>query len=247
LKKHLLEESYEVLQAIDEENMYNLREELGDLLLQVVFHAQIAEEEGEFTLEDIIDKLVEKLWRRHPHVFGSTGSESDLGAAEPDLSVAEVHQTWEQIKRREKQQQLEDAAPGEETVYLQVPEILPALMYAEAIQRKASQWGFDWPDHRGAWEKVHEEMGELGRALREGSQQDCCDEMGDILFSLVNVCRFMHVDPEESLRRSARKFQVRFTEMMKIINISEEKIENISPEDLDEVWNRVKGRFYGKV
>ncbi|MCL1917413.1 MAG: nucleoside triphosphate pyrophosphohydrolase [Peptococcaceae bacterium] len=260
LKKYLLEETYEVLQAIDEENVYNLREELGDLLLQVVFHAQIAEEEGDFTLEDIIEKLVEKLLRRHPHVFGDTdlggdginsgnagsgagsGGDGSGGAdgAETPLSVAEVHKTWERIKRREKQQRADNGGSKDETVYLQVPKGLPALMYAEGVQRKASQWGFDWPDRGGPWRKVHEEIGELAQAMEGGSQEDLCNEMGDILFSLVNVCRFIDVDPEESLRRSVRKFQMRFTEMIKIINVSEKKIENISLEELDEVWNRVK-------
>jgi tetrapyrrole methylase family protein/MazG family protein len=232
LKKYLLEETYEVLQAIDEQNMYNFREELGDLLLQVVFHAQIAEEEGEFTLEDIIESLVKKLLRRHPHVF-TDKTEASITEA------SQVNKVWEQVKLHERREASETAVKAE---YLQIPKGLPALMYAEAMQRKASQWGFDWPDRLGPWTKVYEELGELERAMAEGSKQDWCDEMGDILFSLVNVSRFIDVDPEDSLRRSARKFQNRFTEMMEIINESGNRIENLSLEELDDVWKRVKRR-----
>ncbi|MCL1851573.1 MAG: nucleoside triphosphate pyrophosphohydrolase [Peptococcaceae bacterium] len=234
LKKYLLEETYEVLQAIDESNMYNLREELGDLLLQVVFHAQMAEEEGEFTLEDIIDNLNEKMLRRHPHVFEA----AEAKPGKDGFGVHDVNKAWEQIKLQEK----EYSETGSDPAYLQTPKGLPALMYAEATQRKASQWGFDWPDKTGPWAKVYEELAELEQAVAQGSQQDRVDEMGDMLFSLVNVSRFIGVDPEDSLRKSTKKFRKRFTDMMETIGALGENIENKSIEELNEVWNIIKLR-----
>jgi tetrapyrrole methylase family protein/MazG family protein len=231
LKKYLLEETYEVIQAIDDDNMYNLREELGDLLLQVVFHAQIAAEEGEFTLEDIIENLVEKLLRRHPHVFADTTLQTSQ----------DVNKVWEKVKFQEKLQLQEKVQLQEtEREYLQTPKGLPALMYAEATQRKASQWGFDWLDSDGPWAKVFEELRELEQAVKDGSPQSWSDEMGDILFSLVNLSRFIDVDPEDSLRRSTTKFRKRFADMMKNIKETGKEIEKMSLEEMDEVWNQIK-------
>jgi len=227
LRKYVLEEAYEVVEAIDRKNMNNLQEELGDLLLQVVFHARIAEEEGAFTLDDVIEGIANKLIRRHPHVF----ADQTVGSSE------DVKAVWEQIKLQEKGK---DSPPETTREYIRVPKELPALMLAEASQRKAAQWGFDWPDYQGPLAKVYEELAEWEQALAYGSECDRSEEMGDILFSLVNVSRFLNIDSEICLRRSTLKFQERFTQMMKKIERSEKNIANMSLKEMDEVWNSIK-------
>jgi len=194
IRRNLLEEAYEVCEAIDQEDPEHLREELGDLLMQVIFHARIEEEAGRFDLNDVADGACKKLILRHPHVFG-------------DVSVSgsdEVLENWDAIKRREKAQATTATAMDD------VAESLPALWRAEKVQKKAKKVGFDWPDVSGAMDKLREEVGELQAGLDAGNGDNIAEELGDVLFSLVNVARFADVDPETALHRSCEKFIRRF-------------------------------------
>lgn len=197
IRRNLLEEAYEVCEAIDEKDPEHLREELGDLLMQVLFHSSIEEEKGVFDLDDVADAAVKKLIYRHPHIFG-------------DVSVSgsdEVLKNWDDLKRSEKSQDtvtktMEDVA-----------ESLPALWRAEKIQKKAKKVGFDWPDISGAMEKLSEEQKELVEALSSGDKAQIEEELGDLLFSAVNLARFTGVDPEIALHKSCEKFISRFNYM----------------------------------
>lgn len=222
LKRYLLEESYEVIQAIDNQDMYNLCEELGDLLLQVVFHAQIAGEAGEFDAQDVLQGIIEKMIRRHPHVFG----EGDV------RNSGEVIEVWEKIKQEEKQ------GINSEQDYFGQDRVLPALMRAAASQRKAAQLGFDWPDYEGPLAKIYEELSELKEALRvnEGIKE----EFGDILFAMVNLSRFLDVDAELALAESVLKFKKRFAAMLVIAQAEGVDFKELSLEDKDRYWEKVK-------
>jgi len=221
LKPYIIEETYEVLDAIDREDDSELREELGDLLLQIVFHAQIAAEQRRFTMDDVAASIVEKLKRRHPHVFGNVEVEDSR----------EVLRNWEEIKKQE----------GKDSVLEGVPDVLPALLKAQRIQEKVGRVGFDWEHIEGAFAKVHEEIDELDRAVKEGDQTGIEDEFGDILFSLVNVARFLNIDAEESLRQTTRKVSKRFQYIEKrIAQKGDRPIEEYSLEELDALWDEAK-------
>lgn len=231
LRPCLLEEAYEVLEAIDENSPVHLREELGDLLLQVVFHAQIAEEQDEFTLGDVLSELNAKLIRRHPHVFGEKEVDGVKG----------VLAKWEQIKTEEKKEKPASLLDG-------VPSTFPALMRAEKIQTKAVQAGFDWPEITGPLAKVKEEADELVKAWRlreqEGSnvaairQQE--EEFGDLLFSLVNLARFLKIEPELALQRTCDKFYHRFCLMEEQAAARGESLANLTLAQLDVLWEESK-------
>jgi tetrapyrrole methylase family protein/MazG family protein/ATP diphosphatase len=201
LRKYTLEEACEVIDAIDSGDRSALREELGDLLLQVVFQAELARNEGAFAIDDVVAGIVDKLVRRHPHVFG------DLQARDAD----EVLRNWEKLKAREK---------GERGILAGVPRSMPALTRATRIGEKVSRVGFDWPDARGSREKVTEELGELDRALAAGDSRATEEELGDVLFALVNLSRHIGVDPEGALRRTIDKFTARFAHVER--RVSEE-------------------------
>ena len=221
LKPYIVEETYEVLDAIDRGDDEELREELGDLLLQIVFHAQIASEDGRFTIEDVARSIVQKLKRRHPHVFGDVQVENSQ----------QVLKNWEEIKRGE----------GKSSVLDGVPRGLPALLKARRVQDKVRRVGFDWEDPAGAFDKVREEFEEIQKALREGNRNGIEEEFGDILFSLVNVSRFLDIDAEESLRRTIDKFSRRFRYMEdRIAERGEGPIEDLSLEELDALWEESK-------
>lgn len=193
IRRNLLEEAYEVCEAIDEQSTEHLKEELGDLLMQVIFHARIEEEQGSFNLDDVADRACKKLILRHPHVFASTIAEtSDV-----------VLDNWEKIKRVEKSQKTVTSSMEA------VAKSLPATWRAEKIQKKARAAGFDWPDISGAIEKLEEELGELKAAIALGEGVD--EELGDLLFSAVNVSRFLDVDAEKALHDSCDKFTARFS------------------------------------
>jgi tetrapyrrole methylase family protein/MazG family protein len=197
IRRNLLEESYEVCEAIDQEDPAHLQEELGDLLMQVIFHARMEEEAGRFDLDDVADAACKKLILRHPHVFGQVEvSGSD-----------EVLKNWDDIKRVEKEQRTTAKAMED------VAESLPALWRAEKVQKKAKKDGFDWPDVSGAMEKLEEELGELHAAITAGDAENMQEELGDLLFAVVNVGRFLHVDPETALHASCEKFIRRFRAM----------------------------------
>ncbi|MGI5984464.1 MAG: nucleoside triphosphate pyrophosphohydrolase [Clostridiales bacterium] len=194
IRRNLLEEAYEVCEAIDEGDADHLREELGDLLLQIIFHARIEEEKGSFNLDDIADTACKKLIYRHPHVFGDvtvSGSE-------------DVVQNWDELKRSEKSQTTITKTMTD------VAESLPALWRAEKIQKKAAKVGFDWPDVGGAMDKLREEVSELEQAADESDKAHIEEELGDILFAAVNVARFFEIDPETALHKSCEKFIRRF-------------------------------------
>lgn len=221
--KHLLiEEAYETIEAIDERNWDELRKELGDLLLHVVFHSAIAEQEGEFTLQDVIRGETEKLVRRHPHVFGDTTVDG----------VCEVLSNWERIKLKE----------GEKRSALQgVPAQLPALLRAQRIQEKAAGVGFDFPEKSGAWSKVEEEVGELRRTMESAaSPEEREHEFGDLLFALVNYARFIDVVPENALRRTNDRFARRFQYIEARLADEGRTMAEATLEEMDAHWDEAK-------
>lgn len=221
LKPYIIEETYEVLDAIDRKDDDELREELGDVLLQIVFHAQIAAEQSRFTMDDVAAAIVEKLKRRHPHVFGSVEVEDSR----------EVLRNWEEIKKEE----------GKDSVLDGVPDGLPALLKAQRVQEKVRRVGFDWESIGGTFDKVREEIGELEKAVKDGEQAGIEDEFGDILFSLVNVARFLDINAEESLRQTTKKFSHRFRYIEnRIEEKGERPIEEYSLEEFDALWDEAK-------
>lgn len=221
LRANLLEEAYEVLDAIDGGDMDKLREELGDLLMQVLFHTQIAAEGGSFTLPQVVAGSMQKLVRRHPHVFG------DVEASDSDA----VLRNWEQLKAQERGESAEDDGPFEG-----VPETLPALARGQEIQSRAARFGFDWPAVDGVWDKVEEELDEL--RLADQDQREL--ELGDVLFSLVNLARWLGVDAETALRAANRRFVQRFAAMRQLAERRGLSFEALSLNELDALWREVK-------
>lgn len=219
IRRHMVEEAYEAVAAIESGDDAEMRDELGDLLLQVVFHAQIASEEGRFDIDDVAAAIVEKLRRRHPHVFG------DAVANTPE----EVLVRWDAIKRTEKPETglLDGIAPT-----------LPALTYAEKISRRAVSVGFEWETVDDVWEKVHEEIDEL--KATEAGTPEAEDELGDVLFSMVNVGRKMGIDPEQALRSTCAKFIRRFSEMERVATEQGLDLADMSIDDMEALWRRAK-------
>lgn len=222
LRRCLLEESYEVLESIDNNNLHELKKELGDVLLQVVFHASIGEDEKTFTLEEVIGHEKKKLIERHPHIFGDvkvSGSE-------------EVKINWEKLKRKE----------GRESVLDGVPNELPALFRAYRIQEKAAKVGFDWKDPKPVYDKILEEIGELKQNMEKKLEHNKIEEeFGDVLFSIVNYARFLKINPEDALRKTIKKFSVRFRKIEAHAKSIGKKPEDMTLEEMDAVWNSVKG------
>jgi len=222
LRAGLLEEACETIDAITRADDANMREELGDLLLQVVFHTDLASERGAFTLEDAAHHTCEKLIRRHPHVFAD-GEAADTGT---------VLRQWEQIKRAEK---------GEKASVMDgIPRALPSLIRAANIQKKAGRVGFDWPDTRGVIDKFREEIAELAAELEDGNAKRLEHEIGDILFTAVNMARKLGVEPELALERANQRFIARFQHMERAAAASQRKMEDISPAELDKFWEEAK-------
>jgi MazG family protein len=227
LKPYLIEEAYEAVHAIDEGGSDHLLEELGDVLFQVVFHCQVASEQGEFGMADLLRRLNDKMVRRHPHVFG------EASVADARAALAQ----WERIKRDEA------AAGGELRSALDgIPRDLPALLRAQRAQVKAGRVGFDWSDWRQAWTKVREEVAELEAGVTAGDADRIRDELGDLLFSLVNVARLLDTDAEDSLRQAIEKFTRRFKEMEAEMKAEGRAVSDASLEDLDTAWERIKSR-----
>ena len=223
LRRYIIEEVYEVLEAIDEQDPTHLCEELGDLLLQIVFHARMAEEAGDFSMQDVVDTVTEKLIRRHPHVFG-------------DISVqdaAEVIVNWDAIKRREKKQKPKSALDG-------VPQGLPALLRANKLQMKAAKVGFDWDDIAPVWDKVAEELAELRQAAAVGKPSEIEDELGDVVFAVVNLGRFLGVETEVALNRANNKFSRRFFQVEALLRQQGRKWQELDLAQMDELWLAVK-------
>ena len=227
LKPYLIEETYEVLEAIETGAPEALREELGDLLFQVVFHAEIAAERREFTMAELLGGLVDKMVSRHPHVF------ADASVDTPGQALAQ----WEAIKQREA-----EARGRRRSVIDGVPRALPALVRAQRIQSKAARVHFDWPDATAAWTKLEEEMREAAAALAGGERARLADELGDVLFSLVNVARLSSLDAEDVLQAAVEKFRRRFTTMEDDLNASGKSVASVSPEELERSWEAAKAQ-----
>lgn len=224
LISNLIEEAYETVDTIQRGDHGHLKEELGDLLLQVVFHSEIAWESGHFDLDDVARGICEKLVRRHPHVFGQ------CVAATPDV----VLQQWDAIKRAEK--------GDEQKPYLHgVGMGLPALIRAAKLQKKASKAGFDWPDESGVLEKIREELGELEAAMKSGDAAATDEELGDLMFSLVNLARFRGIDPEVLMAKANTKFENRFAAMETDLLNHGLDLESATLERMEQSWQAVKG------
>lgn len=244
LKPYLIEEAYEVLETIEAQDDPKLKEELGDVLLQVLFHAQIGRERNTFTIEDVLETLADKLIRRHPHVFGET---TDNPPAK--MSAEEVVHRWEDIKRQEKADQSGNGDTG--SALDGVPKSLPALLRAYQLQVRAARVGFDWPhDETGYAQvvgKVHEELREVKEA-RAAAAQDATDtarrrlqdEIGDILFALVNLARLVKVNPEEALRGAANRFAARFTHMEQTAKSGGRSLSDMTLAEMDRLWDEAK-------
>jgi tetrapyrrole methylase family protein/MazG family protein len=227
IKPYLLEETYEVLDAIDARDWGALGEELGDLLLEAVFFAQMAREAGLFSIGDSLDAINEKLVRRHPHVFAD-------GTAK---TAGEVKQRWDEIKAEERK------AAGEREAGLleKVPRSLPALVEATQLTSRASGVGFDWEDARGVLDKLDEELAELAEArARQAPQEEIEGEVGDLLFVIANLARFLKVDPEQALRRTNRKFRDRFAYIEQKLRAEGRSMTGATLEEMDRLWNQSK-------
>jgi len=224
LKKYLIEEAYEVIEAIDQEDMHKLCEELGDLLLQVVFHATLARKRGDFDINKVIAGITEKLVRRHPHVFGTKEVKD----------ARQVLVNWEEIKHSEKEKkQRKSLMEG-------IPRCLPALQKADKVQAKASLVGFDWPDVSGAVAKMEEELREFKAAFKGKDLQEINSEIGDLLFAVVNVARLLGVDAEDALRSAVDKFIRRFQKMEEKARTRNLKLDQLSLDELDQLWEEAK-------
>jgi tetrapyrrole methylase family protein/MazG family protein len=223
LRPFLVEETYEVLDALDTGDPARIREELGDLLFQVVFHTEIAQERREFSMVDLLEALVTKMTRRHPHVFGDR----------PVASAAEALAQWEAIKDTEKNGSARSAVAG-------VPRAMPALLRAQRVQHKAARVGFDWPDAVGALDKVREELGEVAEALRQRDGVALQEELGDLFFSVVNVARLSSVDPEGALQAAVDRFGRRFAAMEEAARGEGRELAGLSLDELERLWSRAK-------
>ena len=223
LTRYLLEETYEVIEAIEMKSTSHLKEELGDLLLQPVFHAAIAEEAGMFTIDDVIETLCQKLIRRHPHVFAN---------ADIRDSTAQI-ENWERIKKAEKGNERPSALSG-------VPAHLPALLKAHKITEKAARVGFDWEHVDHVIAKVMEELQEFEEAMESGDNELMEAELGDLLFAIVNLGRFLSLNPEDALRKTISRFQSRFRHIEKQLHNQGRQIKSTALDELDQLWEEAK-------
>lgn len=224
IRENFLEETYEVLEAIDTDNRELMQEELGDVLLQVTLHSDMARTDGWFDIDDVADGICQKLIIRHPHVFGEVTVNS----------TGDVLKNWDDIKRRTKKQRTQSEAMAA------IPATYPALMKAQKVQEKAKKAGFDWQDATGAFDKIYEETAELKEALKSGVKADIEDELGDVLFSAVNVARFCGCDAETALDKATKKFMKRFAVTEKLAEERGIDMKAASLEALDELWDEAK-------
>ncbi|NBJ12502.1 nucleoside triphosphate pyrophosphohydrolase [Microvirga arsenatis] len=234
---YTIEEAYEVADAIERGDLADLRDELGDLLLQVVFHARIAEERGAFAFGDVVEAITRKLIRRHPHVFGSV----------KDLSPEEVKSLWDSIKseekaaRRAERQRMGFAPPPDEAGFLGgIPSALPALTRAQKLTAKAAKVGFDWPEASQVIDKIHEELEEVKEASSSGMRDMIEDEIGDLLFSVTNLARHFDIDPERALRRTNAKFERRFRAVEEALAEQGRSLDEASLEEMEALWVAAK-------
>lgn len=227
LRQMTLEETYELTDAITENNYQAIKEELGDLLLHIVFYATIAAEQKQFTITDVITSLQKKLINRHPHIYGDPSMGGELVAVQDDGAVK---RNWESIKLKE----------GKKSVLSGVPKTLPALVKAMRLQEKAKQVGFEWEHKEQVWEKVMEEEAELKEAIDSGDVQHIEEEFGDLVFSLVNYARFLNIDAENALEVTNKKFMARFTKMEEKAMSTGKALQTMTLAEMDEMWNHIK-------
>ncbi|MGB7434519.1 MAG: nucleoside triphosphate pyrophosphohydrolase [Candidatus Acidiferrum sp.] len=239
LRTYLIEEAYEVLDALDSTDDAKFAEELGDLLLQVLFHAQIAHEEGRFDINDVMREIYEKMIRRHPHVFGEKQAKD----------AAEVLRNWERIKAEERKGKMKEGGPAKEpaeapSVLEGVPRTLPALLEANQLTRKAARIGFDWESVDGIFEKLEEEVHELREVLaaRPADASRVEGEVGDILFVAVNLARFLDIDPEIALKKTSAKFSRRFRQMERVARDQGTTIAQVPRSKMETLWEQAKQR-----
>ncbi|MFA5928885.1 MAG: nucleoside triphosphate pyrophosphohydrolase [Candidatus Margulisiibacteriota bacterium] len=228
LKPYLVEETYEALEAIDHKNYKGLCEELGDILLHVVFHANLAQEEGHFNFDDVVASANNKMIHRHPHVFSDARADT----------VDDVWRHWEKIKGEEKKAKKEVGS-----VLENVPKALPSLYRADKLQRRAARIGFDWDNIAGAWEKVYEELQELKEVYEGDDKEKISEEIGDLLFSIVNISRKLNLDAEEALRGSIDKFMKRFHYIEEQTTAKGKDLQKMPLEEMDRLWREGKAKL----
>jgi MazG family protein len=220
LRQLTIEETYELTDAITDKDWKGIKEELGDLLLHIVFYAKIGTEQNQFTLEEVINGVCEKLIFRHPHIYGDVVVNDE----------EDVKRNWEKLKLKE----------GKASVLSGVPKTLPATIKAMRLQEKAKQVGFEWENKEQVWEKVEEEKEELFEAIASGNRENMEDELGDVFFSLINFARFLQLDAENALERTNKKFIHRFTKMEEEANSTGRALQDMSLEEMDAIWNKIK-------
>jgi tetrapyrrole methylase family protein/MazG family protein len=222
LKPYLIEEAYELLEAIEKNDPHQIKEELGDLLFQIIFHCQIASEQGEFDVWDVLESITEKMLNRHPHVFGDDKIKDS----------SQVLQRWEEHKKRE--------GKLKDSVLEGIPAALPSLLRAHRVQERASRVGFDWSKREKVYEKLKEELREFEAALEEGSKDEIESEIGDLLFSLVNISRFSGINPEDALRRTTDKFIKRFKYIEEEARKQGKHVSELTLSEMDNLWEEAK-------
>lgn len=220
LRQLTIEETYELTDAITDNDWKGIKEELGDILLHIIFYAKIGTEQNQFTLDEVINGVCEKLIFRHPHIYGDVKVENE----------EDVKRNWEKLKLKE----------GKTSVLSGVPKALPATVKAMRLQEKAKQVGFEWENKEQVWEKVEEEKAELFEAIASGNRQDMEDELGDVFFSLINFARFLQLDAENALERTNKKFIDRFTKMEKAATEAGKALQDMTLEEMDASWNKIK-------
>lgn len=222
IKDNLIEEAYEAVEAIDKEDVEGMTKELGDVLLHVVFHSNMADEEDVFSIDEVIYAIQDKLIRRHPHVFGNTEVENE----------ADIEENWEAMKQQE----------GRKSVLDGIPQPLPALIRARRMQEKAANVGFDWPEFKDVWDKLEEELDELKQTFKDEDQEKSRKEFGDLLFSLVNAGRHLDLNAEDSLRQTNKKFINRFQYIEEQLKKENKPISDSSLQEMDRYWEQAKSQ-----
>ena len=220
LRQLTIEETYELTDAITENDWKGIKEELGDILLHIVFYAKIGAEQNQFTLDEVINGVCEKLIFRHPHIYGDVKVDNE----------EDVKRNWEKLKLKE----------GKSSVLSGVPKTLPATVKAMRLQEKAKQVGFEWENKEQVWEKVEEEKAELFEAIASGNREHMEDELGDVFFSLINFARFLQLDAENALERTNKKFIHRFTKMEQTATDMGKALQDMTLEEMDAIWNKIK-------
>ncbi len=225
--RYILDEAYEVVDALENKNIQNIREELGDLLFQILFLSEMYEEEGMFSLNDIIMEITNKMIRRHPHVFGD----------KKIASVEEVKENWQKIKKTERANKKNNKKEG---LFSHIPRSLPALKRAQKITSLAADYGFDWPNIQDVEKKLQEELNEFSAAIKKAEKGEIEEELGDIIFTLVNLCRFAGVDAEAALTKTINKFLRRFSHIEEKLSAQGKSLQKTSLAEMDAMWNEAK-------